>query len=149
VAITTLEQILDDYGSHEVAGEATLLLGNINYELRNYNEATRYWEQYLAKFKKEPLNRAAAQAGIASAYESQGDNIKAAEAFLAAIEEDPEGPMVPEYRTGAMRNFLALGQIEQAREQLDILEEDFSNTTTYRRAALLFAEKAHPGRQSP
>lgn len=149
VAITTFQEVVDEYGSHEVADNAMFLLGQVHYELRNYPEAIRYWEQYLSKFKDVPLDRAAALAGIGAANEEQGNNAVAAERYEAAIAAYPEGPLVWDYRTGAMRNYLALGQIEQAREQLNLLEEKYSGTEVYLRAARLFAAQSVAAQAQP
>ncbi len=143
VAITTFEQILDDYGSHQVAGDATYMLGSANLELRNYPEAIRYFEMYLQKYKDDKIQRAASQAGIATALENQGTYADAAEKYLEAIKELPDGPMVPLYHDGAMRNYLLLGEVEQAREQLDEIKKMAPNTEIYNRAARYFAAKAY------
>jgi len=143
VAITTFEQILTDNASHQVAGDATYMLGTTNLELRNYPEATRYFEEYLQKFKSDSLNRAASQAGIATALENQGNFTEAAQKYLEALKEFPAGPMAPYYHEGAMRNFLLVGEIDKAREQLDKIEALVPNTDQYNRAARLFSEKAY------
>ena len=146
VAITTFEQILADYGSHTVAEESRFLLGSINFELRNYPEATRYWEEFLAKHKGNQLKRAAALAGVASCLENQGDNAAAATKYTEAVQEFPAGPLSAQYHAGAMRNFLLAGDIESARQQLDELKALVGqDTDLYRRSARSFAEKAYAG----
>jgi len=145
VAITTFEQILVDYGSHTVAEEARFLLGSVNFEMRNYAEATRYWEEFLAKHKANKLRRAAALAGVASCLENQGDNAAAAAKYDEALQEFPSGPLNAYYHESAMRNFLLAGDIDSARQQLDELKELVPDTDLYRRAARSFAEKAYAG----
>lgn len=149
IAVTSFEQVLDDYGSHVVAEEATYMLGSVNFELKNYSEAIRYWEMYLSKYQEDQLKRAAAQAGIASAYENQGDYTQAAEWFEKAVEGFPEGPLVPDYYFGAMRCYVLAGNMEAARAKLDTIAEQFEGSDIHNRAARYFAEHAYSGRAIP
>jgi outer membrane protein assembly factor BamD (BamD/ComL family) len=140
VAILSLEQILEEDRDDVITKQATFLLGNIHYSQKQYDEARRYWETYLAKYKKETLYRAAALAGIAACYENQAQFSEAADYFLKAVEEYPDGPMAADYHLGAMRNYLELGQTDQAKQQLEVIQEDFGDGEIARQAELLFAE---------
>ena len=142
VAIMSFTQILDDYPSDIVAEEATFLLGNINLKSKNYPEAIRYYEMYLKKYKKNKLNRAASLAGIASCYENQTKYTDAAQKFIAAYNEYPDGPLVGDYQISAMRNYLLAGDIEQAKQNLKIIEDKFKGTDLEKRAVRLFTEKS-------
>ena len=144
VAIMGLNQIVQDYGSSKVAEESTFLLGNINLLTRNYPEAVRYYELYLATYRDNVLNRSAALAGIATCLENQGQFIAAAAKFVEAIEEYPEGPMDVDYRMAVVRNSLAAGDVSQAREQLEYIQENYQGTQIANQAQLLFYEKAQP-----
>jgi TolA-binding protein len=142
VAIMGFNQVVEEYGSQPVAEEALFLLGKINYESRNYPEAMRYFEMYVSKYKENKLNRAAAVAGIASCLESQGQFAQAAEKFVAAYEEYPEGPLTGDYQVAAMRNFLEVGDTASARARLELIKEQFEGTGLERRAVRLFNEKS-------
>jgi TolA-binding protein len=143
LAIMSLSQLVDEYGDEPVTEQATFMLGVINYETRNYPEAIRYYEMYLAKYHDNKLNRAAAHAGIAASLENQGKYRKAAERFAAACDEYPDGPLAGDYHLSAMRNFLELGEIEQAQTHLDIIKKEYEGTELANRAIRLFSEKAH------
>lgn len=142
VAIMGLNQVVEEYGGDEVAEQAILLLGNINYEIRNYPEAIRYFELYLSKYRKSRFNRAAALAGIASNLENQGQYREAAEKFVAAYNEYPNGPMIGDYQMSAMRNFLEGGEVDQAKTYLELITNEFDDTDLADRAVRLFSEKS-------
>jgi len=142
VAIMGLNQVVEEYGGDEVTEYAVFLLGNINYEIRNYPEAIRYFELYLSKYPQNPFNRAATLAGIASSLENQGQYLEAAEKFIAAYNEYPNGPMIGDYQMSAMRNFLEAGEIDQARTHLKVIEDEFDGSDLVDRAVRLFSEKS-------
>lgn len=140
-AILEFTQILDNYGGSEVAAPSAFFLGNLNLSARNYTEATRYYRMYLSDFSGNTLNRAAALAGIGAAQEDQGQYTEAAASFVAAIEEYPGGPLEPDYEMGAIRNYLAVDQLDLAEARRALLEENHSGTSWATRANRLLAEK--------
>jgi TolA-binding protein len=141
VAILEFSQVLENYGSSDVASTATYLLGNLNLTTRNYAEATRYYQLYLDDFSGNSLNRAAALAGLASAMEDQGQYSDAASKFVLACAEYPGGPMEPDYELGAIRNYLADGNLDQADARLAILQENHADADWTKRASRLITEK--------
>ncbi len=141
VAILEFSQILQDYGSSDAAGRATFVLGNLNLKTRNYAEATRYYQLYLDDFGGNPIDRAAAFAGLAAAQEDQGMYAEAATNFVQAAAACPGGPLEPDYELGAMRNFLADGELVKAEARLAILDEKYGGTDWTNRARRMLAEK--------
>ncbi|MEW5995595.1 MAG: tetratricopeptide repeat protein [Candidatus Zixiibacteriota bacterium] len=141
VAIMGLNQLLEDDQGSDIAEQATFLLGNINLEARNYPEAIRYCEMYLANYADNRFHRASALAGIATCLENQGQYADAAARFEAAYQEYPEGPLNGDYRLSAMRNCLAVGDTERAQTHLEFIEENFKGTSLAMRAARIFSEK--------
>lgn len=141
VAILEFNQVLEDYGSSDVAASATFLLGNLNLSTRNYVEASRHYQAYLDGFAGNPLNRAASYSGMAAAQENQGQYIEAAATFMLAVGEYPGGPLEPDYELGAIRNYLASGNIESAEVRLANLEENYVGTEWAKRASRLISEK--------
>ncbi|MFQ6008782.1 MAG: tol-pal system YbgF family protein [Candidatus Zixiibacteriota bacterium] len=142
LAILSMSQIIDEYGDKKVAEQATFMLGVINYQTRNYPEAIRYYEMYLSKYRDNKLNRAAAKAGIAASLENQGQYREAAEGFVAACDEYPDGPSAGDYHFSAMRNFLEVGEIDEAQAHLDIIKNEYEGSQLVNRAIRLFSEKA-------
>jgi TolA-binding protein len=145
VAILTLADILTKYGGSQFAEQATYMLGKINLETRNYEEAKLHFNTYLEKYKNDKLIRPAAMLGLAVTYENQGQYAEAAAQFEKTIQEFPESPQLPELHLGAMRNHLLARQDAKAREHFEIISEKFKGTETANAAARLFYEKS----QSP
>lgn len=142
VAILTLADILTKYSGTGYAEQATFMLGKINLETRNYEEAKLYFEMFLEKYKKNPLNRAASMAGLGVVLENQGKYDEAAEIFAKAATEYPESALLPELHFGAMRNYLLAGQKDKAKVHFDVINEKFQGTDMANNAARLFFEKS-------
>jgi TolA-binding protein len=144
-SILGFQSIISEYGSSGPARQATFLLGSANYDLKNYPEAIRAFQQYVDKYKDFPLRRAAAQAGIAACYENQGQYSVAAETFEKALELYPAGPQAGEFLLGALRCSLLAGNSEQAGGYYQRILNDFEGTDYTRRAEALLAELSTQG----
>lgn len=142
IAILGFTQILEEYGDDDVAPRSTYLLGNLHLASRNYDEAIRYFDLYLDSYHNDPFVRAAALAGKAATLENKGLHVQAAQAFSAAYDEYPEGPLVGDYLAGSMRNLLEAGDNVAAEEKLKIIMEKFNKSDLANESARLFAEKA-------
>ena len=140
IAILSLQGLISDYGSTSAARQATYMIGLINYEIKNYPEAIRYWEQYLSRYTSDQMQRAAAHSGIGASYENQGDYVSAAAAYQRAFDEYPENPIAGEYLLDAVRVYLLGGDTQQAQQYLDRLETEFPNSTYLQKATALFEE---------
>lgn len=145
VAILELNQIMENYGGTNFAASAAFLLGNLNLSTRSYDEAIRYYRMYLNGYSGTALNRAAAEAGIATAEEDQAKFADAAAGFVRAAEAYPEGPLRPDYELGAIRNYLAGGSIDQAEARLAILKDKYASSDWTNRAIRMIAEKKQSG----
>ncbi len=141
VASNMLQQIITDNKNNQITEKSTFMLGSINFDMRNFTEAIRYWEQYAAQYKTNNLSVSAAYAGIAASHENQGQYVQGAEFYQKAIEAYPDGPLEGDYYVGSMRNYLLAGNKENAKEQLDILSKKFEDTDLYVRAARYYGEK--------
>ncbi|MEW6049639.1 MAG: tetratricopeptide repeat protein [Candidatus Zixiibacteriota bacterium] len=143
VAILGLNQVVEDYSSDPAAEQATFLLGKVNFAQRNYPEAIRYYDMYLAKYKDNQLYRAAALAGIAACQENQGNYSEAAAKYLAAFEAYSDGPLAGDYNLSAMRCYLNIGDDAKAKARLDDISTRYKGTEIVSRALELYAEKGH------
>jgi len=141
IALLGFDQLLNEYGSTDVAEQATYLLGKIHLANKNYEDAIRYFEIYLDRYSDDLLNRAAAQAGIAAAQEDLGNYAEAAEAFAAAAEMFPDGPLAADYEYGAVRNYLNVGDMDAAKAHHGVILEKHATTDPGRSAIRLFNEK--------
>jgi TolA-binding protein len=140
VAVLSFAQIVEDYGDQPVAEYATYLLGNANYRQRSYEEAIRYYQEYLSRYKGDLLVRSGALAGIAACREDQGQYQEAADRYEAAIAEYPDGPQIGDYHLSAMRCFLAAENKDKASEHLNVLRDSFPGTQLAERANRRAAE---------
>ena len=145
VAALEFGQIVQDYGGTEFAANAAFILGNLNLENRSYDDAIRYYRMYLDEFAGTPLNRAAAQAGIATVAENQGKFAEAAAGFVQAAEANADGALRADYELGAIRNYLADGKIDQAETRLAILKDKYAGSDWTTRAIRLITEKKQAG----
>jgi TolA-binding protein len=141
VAIVAFTDIVDKYSGTPAAEQATFLLGKLNLEQRSYDDARRYFQMYLDKYK-DPLNRAAAHAGLAAIAEDQGDFALAAAQYDQAVAIDPTGPLAAPYGGAAIRAHLASGNVAAAEAGLKILRENFPNDNLTAIAERTFAEKS-------
>lgn len=145
VALTSLAEVVEEYGGRDEAAQATFLLGKTNYRMRNYPEAIRYFEMYLSDYSKDPLTRSACRAGIAACNEDQTKYAEAAAAFDSAYNEDPKGPLAGDNLQAAMRNYLMVGDAATAKARLDEIVKEFEGTNLATRSIRLFHEHGTQG----
>lgn len=140
MAILSLTQIVEENPGSLFAEQAMFLLGKLNLESKNYNEANRYFEMFLDKYPDNSQYCAASKAGIATSLENQGQYSEAAAEFSAAYDLDPNGPMNGDYQYAAMRNYLLAGDSENALVHLNKIKELFSGTDFVNRATRFYIE---------
>ena len=70
--------IVNEYGSTESGETAKLMLANSYYNLRDFDNANRYYNDYSGK---NEMFKASALAGIAAVYETKNDWVNAAKYF--------------------------------------------------------------------
>lgn len=140
-ATVRLQAVVSEHGGSDMAREATYLLGNLNLRTRNYSEAIRYFQMYLGEAKGTPLTISAAAAGIATAYENQGQYTEAADYYNRALQAYPDGPLDGDYSVALMRCYLETGQEDLARERLDYIVSEYENTELANRAVRMFEAK--------
>ena len=141
VAILGMTEMVNTYGNEQAAEQATYMLGNLHYENRGYEEAIRYYDMYLSKYRDDKLTRAAALAGKAACLENQANYPEAAERFFAAYEENVDGPLIGDYLYSSMRNYLQIGEFDKAEVSLDLIKDNFGESDLVNRSIRLFAEK--------
>jgi len=140
VAVLSFAQLVEDYSDQPAAEYSTYLLGISNYRQRNYDEAIRYYQEYLSRFKGDLLMRAGAMAGMAACFEDQGRLPEAMEKYEQAISEYPSGPQIGDYHLGAMRCAAGAGNTEKAREHLAFIQQEYKGTQLVESATRLAAE---------
>jgi outer membrane protein assembly factor BamD (BamD/ComL family) len=141
VALLSLGQIVENY-SGDAVEQATYLLGKINLETKNFTDARKYFDQYLAKYSDDKLRHAAAIAGLAGCFEGEGKSAEAAAKYVDAVTAYPGGPQDEEFQLAALRNYLDAGDLTKAKARLDELKKAYKGDGKVDRAEIMYAEKS-------
>ncbi|PWB76388.1 hypothetical protein C3F09_00005 [candidate division GN15 bacterium] len=141
VAILNLSQIVEQNADAATTRQSVFMLGQLNLQSRNYPEATRYFEQYVSKYRDDKLTYAAALAGLGVCAENQGQYADAAAKYQQAADAYPGGPSEGDFLASAVRSFLEAGDVDKARAQLNVLKGKYRNSELTSSAERLFAEK--------
>ncbi len=123
MAVLALNQVVEEYGDQPVAGKAAFLLGRLNLQQRNFPESERFFEMYIDRYGDEPLNVAAAHAGIAAVLESRAEFIPSGNKYEQAARVYADGPLAATYLGNAVRVYLAADDTTAARIALVQLVE--------------------------
>lgn len=120
--ITGLKQIVDEYGSTNSGETSKLYLGNSYYNLKDYDNALRQFEDYSGS---NVIIKASCLSGIGAVYEAKGDMKKAAEFFEKAGTLSKEAAANQENIFYAIRAYTAAGDKQNAKRMFDMLKEDY------------------------
>ena len=80
-AIRTGEQLQTTYAGTIASAQATVLLGNIQFNSGNYAEAERHFQNYLQNYDPVDVLSLAANNGLAACLEAQGQVEQAAQRY--------------------------------------------------------------------
>lgn len=80
-AIRTGEQLQTSYAGTIASAQATVLLGNLQFNSGKYVEAERHFENYLANYEPVDVLTLAASNGLAACLEAQGQVEQAAQRY--------------------------------------------------------------------
>jgi len=114
--------IVSEYGSSENGNMAKLLLANSYYALRDFENASKYYNDFSGSNK---LSKVAAISGLASVKEAKNDFIGAAKDFERAANYDKENPYRDEYLFYAGRNYALANDKAAAKKIFSELKTDF------------------------
>jgi len=129
--IVGLKSLVANYGGTHSGGYARFLLANCYYQLGNYEDALKQFEDFGSG---DPLLGAARLAGIAQCNEALGKHADAAEHFEKAATTYPKLANAAEYLSNAARDYALSGQKERALDLYKRLKKNYP-TTTYGRDA--------------
>lgn len=120
--IMGLKDIVDKYGSTESGETAKLYLGNCFYNINDYDNALRQFEDYSGK---NNIIKASCLSGIGAVYEAKGDLKKAGEYFEKAAKVDKDVVINPENLFYAVRAYVNAGDKESAKRVFEMLKADY------------------------
>jgi len=140
-----LLEAVERFGGTPSAGRATFMLGHIFFRQGATDSARGYFQQYLDRYAKQELLRAAAVAGIAACMEQQGDYPGAARTYEQAARDYKDHPKAAHYLLQAGRSYQLAGQIQQAIAVYERIKQDYPDMAEADRAAIEMAQLAHQG----
>lgn len=110
--IALYQQIMDQYPGTDSAERALFMLGNIEYDLRNYEQAQKYFSSYVSKYPEGKLRD--------QAEESMGYILEQQAKYQQALDtlKGLESKLPPSRKTAVLlaiaRNYEALEKIDDA-----------------------------------
>ncbi|OGU54335.1 MAG: hypothetical protein A2V66_14250 [Ignavibacteria bacterium RBG_13_36_8] len=135
--VVGLRKIVEDYSSTQQGEYAKIFLANCYYFLGNYRTALEYYDDYSGS---NTLYKATAFAGCANCYEAMNEIEKAAELYQRAASLSESDPNNPEYLIKAGKNYIKMGQTEEAKLLLEKIKKDYKNSSFSQEADRYLAE---------
>jgi outer membrane protein assembly factor BamD (BamD/ComL family) len=117
-----LVYIVNEYGSTESGETAKLMLANCYYNLRDFDNAYKYYNDYSGKSE---MMKAAAFAGIAGVYEAKNDWVNAAKFFEKASKVSKTLSNNDEYLFYAIRSYFNAKDNDNLKKSIKTLKTDF------------------------
>ncbi|MEO6694143.1 MAG: tetratricopeptide repeat protein [Ignavibacteria bacterium] len=117
-----LKYIVDEYGSTQNGEMAKLMLANSYYNIRDFDNADKYFKDYSGS---NNILKVASTAGIASVLEAKNNYIDAAKQFEKASGMDSDNPFVDQYLFYAAKNYFRAADYDKAKKLFDKIKEDF------------------------
>ncbi len=143
----SLEAILRDDPSKEVAGQTRLRLADLHYREGRYAEAAQHYRAFLEKFPGHAL-APSAQIGLAAVEEAQGNLPAARQQYERLAVASADNYTVGLAKLGAARCAEAMGQLKEARQMYEELMALVQGTplqgTAYLRWAVIGRELPAP-----
>ncbi len=120
--IMGLKEIVDKYGSTESGETAKLYAGNCYFNLNDFDNALKSFEDYSGK---NDIVKASCLSGIGAVYEAKGDLKKAGEYFEKAAVVNKNVVINPENLYYAVRAYSQAGDKDGAKRVFDILRNEY------------------------
>jgi len=119
-AISTFQQLIDDYPSSEWREETRYQLGYLYFLNQEYELAVASYRELKESFPTDPL-AAKAQYGIGDAYFNAGRTDEAVQAYMAVLSDYPDSPFTADAASGIQFALLASGNADQSDALIDSL----------------------------
>lgn len=114
--------IVDNYGSSENGNIAKVMLANCYYNLRDFNNAEKYYKEFSGN---NDIYKAASLAGIASVFEAKNDYPSAAKFYIKASSTSKSVPNNDEYLFYAIKNYSLANDTETLKKTVKELKKDY------------------------
>jgi hypothetical protein len=117
-----LQYIVDNYGSSENGELAKIMLANCYYNLRDFNNAEKYYKEYSGS---NDIYKAASYAGLASVSEAKSDFASAASFYIKASKQSKLVTNNDEYIFCAIKNYSLANDIENLKRTIKELKKEY------------------------
>ncbi len=138
-AITLLKELIQRYEGTGPAGQGTFLLARIYWQDGNYTEAKKYFKKYIDDYGDDRILTPAAFAGYADCLLSEKKYAEAAQYYEKAARANPDFPEAPSFLYSAAIAYKDAGNVRKAKEIVEKIIKDYSDSQYKSRAELLLA----------
>jgi tetratricopeptide (TPR) repeat protein len=114
--------IVNNYGSSESGQTAKIMLANCYFNLRDFDNAEKYYKDYSGS---NELFKTSSLAGVASVYEAKNDFANAAKYFEKASKMSKLVPNNDEYLFYAIRNYYYAKDTDNLKKAIKSLKEEY------------------------
>lgn len=122
-AVISLQRVLDDYGSSDVADAACFQLADAQFRLRSYDDAKATYQRYLDDYADDAMLVASAWGGLAAIDEQNKEYKVAADKNLKAANMDITSFQAPELLRHAIRCAIAANDTALALQAFELLDK--------------------------
>ncbi|NIR47550.1 tetratricopeptide repeat protein [candidate division KSB1 bacterium] len=137
-----LQNLINSYGGTKSGQIATFYLANSKFHLQKYEAAEKLFRKYIDEGEDEIL-RASAYSGVAACLEEQGKFHEAAEMYQTAAKKSQDEFMTPKNLYDSARCYSLAGNKEAAREALQTLINEYSQSQIKNDAETLLAQLSY------
>jgi len=117
-----LVYIVNEYGSTESGQTAKLMLANSYFNLRDFENANKYYNDYSGK---NEMFKAASFAGLGAVCETKGDWVNAAKYFEKAAKVSKNVTNNDEYMFYAIRSYFNANDKDNLKKSVKAFKTDF------------------------
>jgi len=123
-----LKRVADDYGSSKKGKEALMMLANSYLMDKNYDEAEKYYSEFITSSDTDQVLLFNAYNALGSIYEERGNYSKAAETYEVFLKKCNSSVFAPIMYLNAGKSFYLAGNTTAARKNLSHITETYKDS---------------------
>jgi len=135
--LDSLNLIVDRYDGTIAAGKATFLLGKLNWEKNDFENAKKYFKEFIDDYSDETIVTQAALAGYADCLMQEKNYHESAQYYERAAKINPDYPESPGYFFSAAAAYKEAGEYGKAEELAEKIVNDYQNVQIKNKAEIL------------
>lgn len=139
-AADEFRNIATQYADTDAAGMATYYLANCYYYLNQYEEAERYYRQYIDDYGNDPEITSSCYAGIGATFENRQNFQEAIAEYRKAVGASKDGFAVPQYMLNIARCQAAMDDRQAARNTYREVISEYPDSPFMEKAEELMAQ---------